>query len=44
MLCEHWSNLEPVPPRTLGCEECLRAGMDWVVSAALSKLRSCGLL
>jgi uncharacterized UBP type Zn finger protein len=31
MLCEHEDGLSPVPPRTpTGCEECLRAGTDWV--------------
>jgi uncharacterized UBP type Zn finger protein len=30
MLCEHAVGLEPVPPRTRGCEECLRLGMQWV--------------
>ena len=30
MLCLHLLNLEPVVPRTQGCEECLRLGMRWV--------------
>jgi uncharacterized UBP type Zn finger protein len=30
MLCEHEQDLEPVGPRTKGCEECLRAGHRWV--------------
>ena len=31
MLCEHETHLKPVAPRTPeGCEECLRAGADWV--------------
>ena len=30
MICNHMSLLEPVPPRTLGCEECLKLGAPWV--------------
>jgi uncharacterized UBP type Zn finger protein len=30
MLCEHEQDLEPVGPRTKGCEECLRTGQRWV--------------
>jgi uncharacterized UBP type Zn finger protein len=30
MLCQHEVDLEPVPPRTSGCEECLKTGMRWV--------------
>ena len=30
MVCEHLLGLEPVPPRTKGCEECLKTGMRWV--------------
>jgi uncharacterized UBP type Zn finger protein len=30
MRCEHVLDLEPVPPRSRGCEECLRLGMSWV--------------
>jgi len=30
MLCEHEVGLEPSPPRTAGCEECLKSGMRWV--------------
>src|ERR1700681_1185818 len=30
MPCEHAIDIEPVPPRTRGCEECLRLGMSWV--------------
>ena len=30
MICEHEVGLEPVPPRTAGCEECLKTGMQWV--------------
>jgi uncharacterized UBP type Zn finger protein len=30
MLCEHEIGLNPVPPRTSGCEECLKAGTRWV--------------
>jgi uncharacterized UBP type Zn finger protein len=30
MLCKHEIDLEPVPPRAVGCEECLKTGMRWV--------------
>jgi hypothetical protein len=30
MSCKHLIGLEPVPPRTLGCEECLKSGSRWV--------------
>jgi hypothetical protein len=30
MLCEHEAGLKPVKPHTTGCEECLRAGTQWV--------------
>jgi uncharacterized UBP type Zn finger protein len=30
MQCHHLHGLEPVPPRTSGCEECLKKGLDWV--------------
>ena len=30
MLCEHETAIEPVPPRTPGCEECLKTGMRWI--------------
>ena len=30
MICEHLSGLKPVPPRALGCEECLKTGSPWV--------------
>jgi hypothetical protein len=30
MFCEHEVNLEPVPARTPGCEECLGLGQSWV--------------
>ncbi len=30
MVCEHIAQVEPAPPRTLGCEECLRTGTPWV--------------
>ena len=30
MACEHLADLEPVPPRTQGCEECLKTGARWV--------------
>jgi uncharacterized UBP type Zn finger protein len=30
MTCEHMAGVEPVPARTPGCEECLKAGTPWV--------------
>ena len=30
MICDHEIGLDPVPPRTPGCEECLKAGTSWV--------------
>ena len=30
MTCEHVIDLKPRPPRTLGCEECLKIGSPWV--------------
>ena len=42
MSCEHLQNLAPVdfpPPKTNGCEECLREGTRWV---ALRECRTCG--
>jgi len=30
MICEHAIGLEPVPPRTKGCEECLKTGIQWL--------------
>ena len=30
MSCRHAIGLDPVPPRSLGCEECLRLGTPWV--------------
>src|SRR6476620_734082 len=30
MICKHELGVEPVPPRTPGCEECLKSGMRWV--------------
>jgi uncharacterized UBP type Zn finger protein len=30
MTCEHITDLKPVPPGTLGCEECLKIGSPWV--------------
>lgn len=30
MLCEHANGLDPVRPRTTGCEECEKAGTRWV--------------
>jgi uncharacterized UBP type Zn finger protein len=30
MTCEHAIGLEPVPPRTRGCEECSKTGSPWV--------------
>ena len=30
MTCRHLTGLDPVAPRSDGCEECLRLGMTWV--------------
>ena len=30
MSCHHLAVIEPVPPHTLGCEECLKLGTPWV--------------
>jgi len=30
MSCEHLTDVAPVPPRTQGCEECLKLGKRWV--------------
>ncbi len=30
MVCKHSVDLEPVPPRSAGCEACLKAGTQWV--------------
>jgi hypothetical protein len=30
MKCQHARGLGPVPPRTEGCEECLKLGTSWV--------------
>ena len=30
MICKHILDLEPVPPRSIGCEECLKTGSPWV--------------
>jgi uncharacterized UBP type Zn finger protein len=30
MVCEHFAGLEPVQPRSWGCEECLKTGSPWV--------------
>ena len=30
MICEHLDKIHPGPPRTEGCEECLRTGSPWV--------------
>jgi len=30
MSCQHMTDLDPVPARTEGCEECLHRGMPWV--------------
>jgi uncharacterized UBP type Zn finger protein len=30
MMCPHEIDLEPVAPRTAGCEECLKTGKRWV--------------
>ena len=30
MTCRHLASVDPVPPHTLGCEECLQLGQRWV--------------
>ena len=30
MKCQHEQGLNPRPPHTAGCEECLRTGSSWV--------------
>jgi hypothetical protein len=30
MFCEHETDLDLAPPKTRGCEECLRLGTEWV--------------
>ncbi len=30
MQCSHLADLDPQPPRTDGCEECLQTGSPWV--------------
>ena len=30
MACQHIKSVHPLPPRTKGCEECLRTGSQWV--------------
>jgi len=30
MKCPHLADLDPQPPRTDGCEECLQSGTRWV--------------
>jgi uncharacterized UBP type Zn finger protein len=30
MSCKHLIHVQPVPPRTPGCEECLKTGSRWV--------------
>jgi uncharacterized UBP type Zn finger protein len=30
MFCEHLAEMQPVPPQSNGCEECLKTGMQWV--------------
>jgi uncharacterized UBP type Zn finger protein len=30
MSCEHLIDLEPVPPQSPGCEECMKTGSRWV--------------
>jgi uncharacterized UBP type Zn finger protein len=30
MPCAHIGDVDPVPPRSEGCEECLRTGSTWV--------------
>ncbi len=28
--CEHLNGIEPVPPQTAGCEECIKKGARWL--------------
>jgi hypothetical protein len=37
--CSHQSTIRSVTPRTLGCEECLKIGQEWV---HLRLCRECG--
>ena len=37
--CAHLDHILPVPPRTMGCEECLRLGTRWV---HLRRCTECG--
>lgn len=30
MSCEHIGHVKPLPPKTQGCEECLKSGGRWV--------------
>jgi uncharacterized UBP type Zn finger protein len=30
MSCQHLQGIEPTAPRTMGCEECLKQGTQWV--------------
>lgn len=30
MSCQHLADVKPAPPRTDGCEECLKLGTSWV--------------
>ena len=30
MSCRHLAGVDPVPPHTRGCEECLKLGTPWV--------------
>ncbi len=30
MSCEHIGHVKPLPPKTQGCEECLKSGSSWV--------------
>ncbi|MGZ6033524.1 MAG: UBP-type zinc finger domain-containing protein [Isosphaeraceae bacterium] len=30
MFCKHEIEIDPLPPRTPGCEECLKTGTPWV--------------
>lgn len=38
-ICEHLDEVQPVTPRTQGCEECLKSGDTWV---HLRLCRTCG--
>ena len=39
MSCQHIAKVHPLPPKTQGCEECLKMGDTWV---HLRLCRECG--